>query len=109
MSIDGTPELVLRILDKVINNLEQDVIIIDDPNELRFTNGTLEIIRRARKRLAVALNSDDAQQTLHALRSILGLNKGVIDIGASWTSGSNLTRDQLNDAISLARKAVYGV
>ena len=107
MNADRTPESILRLLDETISLLQQSIASLADADDERFTRGSINLIRLERDKLDSALRFGDPERTNYALRSVLGLTKGVLDIGASWTFGTSYAKQQFDEAMARARGIVY--
>lgn len=105
--MNKTLRLVLRLLDETISILQRSLSTLEDADDRRFMIGSMDLIRFETHKLENALKSGDVERTRYALRSVIGLTKGVLDIGASWTFTSNSAKRTFDEAMAQARDAIY--
>ena len=109
MIMNETPQSVVLLLDQATGEIETILGRLRDADDRRYTNGSLELIRRERNKLSRAIEVEDAESIKYALRSVLGMTKGVLDIGASWISDTSIAKQRFDEAMAEARRLVYGI
>lgn len=71
-----------------ISALADDVAMLldepGDPDEHRYTKGSLDLLALERDRLGDSLRDSRGDAVTFALRSLGGMMKGLLDIGPSW-------------------------